>query len=475
MKKLITILWFAIILISLNSCKDDLPIDEPTESKIALICTASLNDTNGDELAQVDEAITYTYTFKNLGDEKITNLKLNDERLGLTDYNVNLNQLLPLAEVSISLDYTLTQDDLLADNISNQTTISGTLPNGTMVSDKSDNATYDADGLTIVNFSPFLGDYEYGYFVANQGPFNTGTGTITFIGNDGEVAQNIYQTANNNETLGNIAQSMTINNHKAYIVINNSHKVVVVNRYTFEKEAVIEGDAINNPRYMAVVGDKGYVSNWGNPNDTTDDFITVINLITNEVVSTIPVGEGPEKMLIDNDKIYVTLQGGYHFNNKIEVIDTTSDTIISTITVGDVPNSILKTDNAIWVLCGGAPSYAPTETIAQLVKIENDEVSLSLDFQATEHPNLLSRNGSDLYYTLNGSVYKTTTSTTSLPTDALTDLAGFYYYMTVKDGKLYTLNAGDFASEGTLKVFDLSNNTEIESFNTGIIPGDIAF
>ena len=33
------------------------------------------------------------------------------------------------------------------------------------------------------------GDYEFGYFITNEGPFQNGTGTLTFVGDDGSVEQ----------------------------------------------------------------------------------------------------------------------------------------------------------------------------------------------------------------------------------------------------------------------------------------------
>ena len=269
---------------------------------------------------------------------------------------------------------------------------------------------------------------------------------------------------------------MTIYDNKAYIVVNNSHKIIVANRYTMEKIAEIDGTDINNPRFFVAKGNTGYVSNWGNSSNADDDFIAVINLETNEVTSTIPVGEGPEKMLIDNDKLYVNLQGGYSQNNKVEVIDTNSNTLSSTITVGDVPNSIVKdNDGAIWILCGGKPSWTGAETKGQLFKIVNDEVATTFDFTTTEHPSFLTLNDANLMYSLNGNVYATATSATELNTTAIDGLAGFYYAMTAHNGKLYATNAGDFASEGTLKVFDLTSNSELDTFTTGIIPGSVVF
>ena len=179
------------------------------------------------------------------------------------------------------------------------------------------------------------GDYENGYFVTNEGPFQNGSGTISFVEDGGSVSQNVYKQVNN-EDLGNIVNSMHIADDKGYIVVNNSNKVVVVNRFTMEKEDVILGDDIVNPRFFVAGGGKGFISNWGDPLNTEDDFITVISLSNNQVLTTIPVGEGPEKMLLDGGRLYVCLQGGYGSNNKVVVINTEDNSIIENLIVGDI-------------------------------------------------------------------------------------------------------------------------------------------
>jgi hypothetical protein len=51
-------------------------------------------------------------------------------------------------------------------------------------------------------------DYGSGIFILNEGPFQNGTGTITYLSRNGfERVDNLFQTANNLTPLGNIVQS----------------------------------------------------------------------------------------------------------------------------------------------------------------------------------------------------------------------------------------------------------------------------
>jgi YVTN family beta-propeller protein len=321
---------------------------------------------------------------------------------------------------------------------------------------------------------PSLGYYENGILVTNEGPFQNGTGTITYISDDyTTIEQQVFNQVNS-EDLGSIVQSIGFNDELAYIVINNSNKIEVVNRYSFGSISSIT-DGLMNPRYFFSSGTNGYVTNWGDPFDNTDDYIAVIDLLSQTITSTIPVAFGPEKLILMNNVLYVAHQGGYGQNNILSVIDTSNNTLASTIEVGDVPNSMVVLENNLWVLCGGNPDYTGNETNGKLLKIDvtDNSVVQVFDFLTSDHPKHLSADGSHLIYNLNGVVYSKDEADISLPQESI--ISGTFYAMTTKDGKLYATDAGDFASNGTLKIVDLSTNSEIQSIQTGIIPGGVYF
>ena len=321
------------------------------------------------------------------------------------------------------------------------------------------------------------GDYENGFFITNEGPFQNGSGTITFVGDDGIVSQDIYKAVNGVD-LGNIVSSMTLTDVNAYIIVNNSNRIVVANRYTMKSLTVIEGDNIKLPKYMAVNGDTGYVSNWGDPFNSEDDFIAIIDLNTNTISGKIPVGEGPENLKIVNNKLFVTLEGGYSQNNQVVVINTSNNTVEANLTIGDVPNSIVSDGNGnVWVLCQGNPSYATTETGGSLYKIKVNDLGITnFDFDSiTDHPTSLAVDANELFYNLNGKVYAFDVKSSNLPTESIVGFDGYYYAMKANNGELYATDAKDYASEGTLNIFDINSGTLLETIKTGIIPGDIIF
>lgn len=322
---------------------------------------------------------------------------------------------------------------------------------------------------------PPLGDYENGFFIVNEGNFGSGNASITFVSNDyATVEQNVYQTVNS-EALGDTAQSIFMNDDKAYIILNASNKIEVVNRYTMESIATIDGGNISNPRYMETYNGFGYVSNWGSTSDSNDDFISVIDLSTNTVVGTISVTLGPEKIMLIGEKIYVAMKGAWGTNNKITVIDANTNLVITSIAVGDNPNSMLVKGNDLYVVSGGI-SW-PTHTAGQIDKIDlsSHTVTKTWEMEETEHPKFLTTSASSLYYELAGEVYKWDGVSTNLPTTSEASLAGSYYGFAIQDNLLFTTNAADYVSEGSLEIFNLNTNTSVQVVTTGIIPNGIAF
>ena len=320
------------------------------------------------------------------------------------------------------------------------------------------------------------GPYKDGFLVTNQGPFNNGFGTVTFLDEGLTTSENnIYQTVND-DNLGNIVQSIGFTDDNAYVVANVGNRLTVVDRFTFEEIARIE-TGLSNPRFFASANGKGYITNWGDGADATDDYIAVIDLTTNTITSTIAVEEGPEEILYNGTYLYVTNQGGFGVNDIVTVIDPDTDTVVTTIAVGDAPNG-LELDSAgnLWVLAGGSPSFTGTETAGSLsvINTATNAVSSTFNFNTTDHPNYVNIENQNIYYYLNGEVFVSSTTNFEIPTTPeLTGLSLFN--MIVRGSVLIGTNAGDFASNGSVEVYDLTTGTLVNTLTAGVIPENIYF
>ncbi|RMB61107.1 YncE family protein [Dokdonia sinensis] len=325
--------------------------------------------------------------------------------------------------------------------------------------------------VTIIDNDTF--PFANGLLISNEGPFQGGFGTVSFASADLQTIENdIYQDVNN-DNLGNIVQSIGFNGDQAYVIANNANRITVVNRFSFQETGRIEA-GLNNPRYLTSIGGVGYVTNWGDPSVATDDFIAIIDLNTNTVTTTIPVGEGPELIVYNGTSLYVAHKGGFGVNNIVSVIDPMTNGVISEITVGDVPNGLQLVGDDLWVLSGGSPAFTGNETAGSLARVNTvtNTVEMQMDFQTTQHPNYLNTDGDNLIYFLDGTVFSQNTVNPSTPPSPLFT-SSFFYNMNVIGDKLYGCNAGDFASNGTVEVYDLATGNLDATLEVGIIPGNV--
>ena len=324
-----------------------------------------------------------------------------------------------------------------------------------------------------------LGTYDNGVLILNQGGFGAGNASISYLSDDFVTQQNnIYGIVNPSLMLGDTGQDIGFYQNLAFIVLNYSNKIEVVNRYSMVHVATIT-EGLNNPRYITFSNGKGFVTNWGDGTSTTDDFVAVLNLDTYTVSSSIPVVEGPERIVENNGKVYVAHAGGFGYGSSISVINADNNTVATSIQVGDVPNSLKIQGNSLYVISGGKPSWTGTETVGKLSKINltNNAVT-SINFPEGDHPSNIEIVDNSLFYTIDSEVYKSTVSAATLPTEALfsTTAQGVYgvYSFAVKNNKIYVGDAVDYSSNGKVYIYSATGTLE-NSYTVGVIPAGFYF
>jgi len=325
------------------------------------------------------------------------------------------------------------------------------------------------------------GKYDNGIFVVNEGNWGQGNASLSFIDKDFSGVENEVFYKTNEKHLGDVAQSINFSGDYAYIVVNASNTVEVAKRADMEFVVTI-ANGLFNPRYFETVNDsKALVTCWGDPDDPEDDYLAVIDTRNNVVTDKISVELGPEKMVKNDEYLFIAHRGARSTNHKVTVYDLVLDEIKQVINVGDRPNSMVIKDQYLWVLCGGEPSWTGDETAGQLYKIDinnNFNIDTIYNFDVSEHPDLLNLDGDNLYYYLNGNVYKMNVNDAALPSTAFFTYESDYYgayNMETYNGKLYLTDPKDYVQEGEVIVFDLSNGNEISRKTVGIIPGDLGF
>lgn len=325
------------------------------------------------------------------------------------------------------------------------------------------------------------GDYANGIFVLNEGNFNSGNSTVSFVDeNLEEITHSIFSLENSGAALGDTGQSMGFYEDYAFIVVNVSNKIEVVDRNTFERIATIE-TGLENPRYIAFSNGHAYVTNWGDGENPDDDYVAVIDAVGFEVVENISVVDGPERIISGDEMIYVAHAGRTTQNNRISVIDAGTNSVTEMLTVGDVPNDLEIEDGHLWVTSGGIPAWTGMETAGRISKISLASYETVQEYNfpdATYHPANLEIENGLVYYTLGNAVYTFNENEESLPEsefmvlDEVEILNGFE----VRNNRIYAVSTNSsYTGDGDLYVYDATSGSLIAPFETGINPNGVYF
>ncbi|WP_324721217.1 YncE family protein [Salinimicrobium sp. HB62] len=319
------------------------------------------------------------------------------------------------------------------------------------------------------------GAFSEGILVLNEGLWGQGNSSVSFIdGATGEVKQGIYSEVNGSD-LGDTASDIGFYEDLAFIVVNVSNTIEIVDRRTFESVATIDSE-LENPRKIAFLMGLAYITNWGDASDPSDDFIAVFDARTFDFLDKIEVEEGPEDILAIGEKLFVAHQGGWSFNDIISVIS--GDEVEKTITVGDVPNDLSEDNGFLWVSSAGLPDYAG-ETAGEISKIDLSTMEVVKTFSnaaATWHPSNITVENGLVYYTLGTEVYSFGSGEETLPSEPLFNMeeVSNLYGFRLHEGRIYAASASaDYTGDGKLYIYNTASGNLENTYDTGINPNGI--
>lgn len=329
-----------------------------------------------------------------------------------------------------------------------------------------------------------LDTYTDGVIISAEGNFGNKDGSISYVSEDYSIASNFIYSNVNEAQLGGLIQSIAFSEDKAFVVLNDVNTIVVVDRYTFKKEAVIT-EGFENPRYMEIVGDFGYVTNWGDTANETDDYLAVVDLNTYTVSASIPVELGPERILKNNTKLYISHKGAFGLNNKISVLDTDATENIETITVNDRPDElVINSSGDLVVLSEGDQEwvngddgwYVASETkgAIQTIDLNTNTVIKTIEFADGVHPNLLAVDNGNIYYHIGyQGVFRIAETASQLSQESPISTENLYG-LNVKNDLIYGVQYS-FTQLSKLIVTDASTKSVVYSTGVGLGASKIYF
>jgi len=308
-----------------------------------------------------------------------------------------------------------------------------------------------------------------GVFIVNEGNFNGGNGSISFYSYDnGLIYNDLFEEANG-RPLGDVPNSMTIAGDKAYIVVNNSGKIEVVNKSTVASLATIDG--LNSPRNFAVVTNTtAYVTSL------YSDSVAIINLAENIISGYINIRRSSESIIVTGKKAFVSNWVG---GKEIMVIDILTNKLADSIQVGVEPESmVIDRNNMLWVLCNGGWERNNFAELDQINTTTNKVEKKLIFASKLSSPVSLAINGTGdaLFYLENG-VNKVNLAFPILPTSPLIPQTDHLFYKLGIDpvsNYIMVTDAIDYKQQGFLLFYQPDGTLFISNY-AGIIPGSMCF
>lgn len=316
-------------------------------------------------------------------------------------------------------------------------------------------------------------------FIANEGSLGNGNASLSFYNIDKDsIFNKVYETANQ-QALGDVFQSMLIDNDRIYMAVNNSDKITVVDKKTF---ALIGNIPVAKPRYFLKLGtNKMYVTSLYNAQINIVDPTSL--QVTGKINIDYPNSEGLTQL---NGKVYVC--NWDTACSYIYEINPVTDSVTARITIaGRASQQVLvDKDQKLWVLAGNVYDGK----IATLTQIDPQSRAILKSFTLPAGADVMkpcwNPTKDTLYYlgvNYNGGtdyngVYRMSIYANALPNNLFIQAQALQYFWglavdSVKN-QIYIGDPKGFIQNGNVSIYQ-TDGTKLKSFNVGIGPGFFSF
>ena len=324
-----------------------------------------------------------------------------------------------------------------------------------------------------------------GLFVLNEGTFTYANSSLTFYDPETDTVENNLFYRVNLAPLGDVANSMAIDENGMYIVVNNSKYIYKIDEKTLKYEAKLDG--LTSPRHIMLIDkNKAYLS------DQESTGLWIFNPETMQKTGFVETGNTTEKMVRVGNEVIVTNWSNYYqpgmSNSTIQFVNIETNQLVDEMNVTAEPHSVvLDKNNNIWVLCSGG-YMPPCEPALFCINPMTREVVKRFDFAEGDYPSSMAidKAGENLFI-LNGGfgtldLYKMSVDDETLPVTPFVNRQQttddnpkvFSTVIVSEDGDIYLTDVKNYVQNGDVLRYD-SNGNFVTKFEAGIIPGAMMF
>ena len=313
--------------------------------------------------------------------------------------------------------------------------------------------------------------------IVNEGNFGSHTNSDVSIYDPIKktISNNLF-TQENGFSMGNVAQSLYMIGDTAFIVMNNSARVVVADAKHNFKYLYNINIPNSSPRFFIPVGgSRAYVS------ELYANKIWIVDYRLGTILGTIPVSGWTEHMLAQNGKIYVEEQtnpGGASVHALL-MIDPTTDHITNTITLASDPGSMALTNQGKLLVMTSHQSTPLLNASLYQIDLLSFSVDRKIDFGTTRTPNYIrySSLSDQILFSDSGGIYQMHPTDTVIPTSTFIRSNNWNVYGLNADpttGDIYISDAVDYQQASNIMRYS-QTGTLIDHFTAGIISNGFVF
>ena len=302
--------------------------------------------------------------------------------------------------------------------------------------------------------------YNNGLLIVNEGTFNFSNASVSYYQPENGISVSQVFDRQNDLPLGDVLQSIYLDEEDLYLVVNNSSRIAVVDPVDFR----LRRDFFNmgSPRYLVRYENRLFIS------QLFDSHIWVVDALSGELIEKWPTPGWTERVLLTDTLLWVEC----YSSQELLPYDLKNDSALAPIPISGGPNSTLVANGKMYGLIAMAVGSMLFE-VDPSTQERTRELNLA-PFDAM-HLQFDSFSGK-LYFWSGGGVFRININDWALETDTLfstgnKNVGGLY--LDPLDRNWYYTDVLDFASQGWLYRVD-ENYTHIQdSVRMGFIPRTI--
>ncbi|MBT3254364.1 MAG: T9SS type A sorting domain-containing protein [Candidatus Marinimicrobia bacterium] len=310
------------------------------------------------------------------------------------------------------------------------------------------------------------------YYVLCEGNFGQANASLWSIEESLQAIDGplIWNASSN--PLGDVGQSLTLNDHTLYIVMNGSHEVRIID---LESDETHSGDIEipdASPRFMAIHRESGlgYISSWGLGG------LLVVNLDNHAIVDTISIGALPEQILIVDDEMFVSvpMRSDWSASNKVLRFNLSGNNpeVTHTYDVIEGPGALAKLGDQLYVVSLYYNDAWETFSGTSRIDLSDQSVTTMDHGLYTNYTADMDIVEGVVYRTFGNSIVPINEDLSLNSARAIGNISGIYSHSVSNNNIL--IGSSDFVAPDLVSILSLDGQ-ELASFNVGALPSQMVY